>query len=56
MEIKYEDLQEIVMCLGIAAEAMGNADFEFEDDEERDYYIDQLIRVQDVLHKAERLI
>ena len=56
MEIKYEDLQEVVMCLGIATEAMENAEFEFEDEEERDYYIDQLIRVQDALHKAERLI
>ena len=56
MEIKYEDLQEIVMCLGIATEAMENADFEFEDEEERDYYYNQLLRVQDALAKAERLI
>ena len=53
MEIKYEDLQEIVMCLGIATKAMENADFEFEDEEE---YYNQLLRVQDALAKAERLI
>lgn len=56
MEIKYEDLQEIVMCLGIASEAMGNADFEFEDDDERDYYWDQHLRVENALMKAEKLI
>lgn len=56
MEIKYEDFKEIVMCLSIAAEAMGNADFEFEDDEERDYYYNQFLRVEAALSKAERLI
>lgn len=56
MEINYDTFQEIVMCLGIATEAMANAEFEFEDDEERDYYWDQLTRVEEALAKAEKLI
>ena len=56
MEIKYETLHEIVICLGIASDAMDNAEFEFENTVERDHFYDQLLRVQEAVAVAERLI
>lgn len=56
MEIKYEDFQEIVMCLGIAADIANAAGFEFEDDEERQTHYEELERVETALRKAEQLI
>lgn len=56
MEIKYEDFEKIVLALDTAYDYMVNADFEFDCEEERDEFYEQVDEVSCTLRFAKSLI
>lgn len=56
MEINREEFLKIARGLSLANDIAQAADFEFEEDEERDDYYSELVEIADALEIAEKYL